>query len=371
MIGSIDVAKSSMIKTVLAGLLVMAVGCVEQSAAGPNSDLGYLFIDLEGPVAVGWTSEVIIMGPATGGSHCADGVCYADHRRLEMEEVRSTDAEILEVIDFEEVLFGEVAGVRVELQAHTVGTVGLEFEFSIDGDDGEELLLDTYSVETREVAFHRLSRILDHISPQGPYGRCPERGAGTYLMDFPGEYQVQLRYLKIDDRGEALRGSGQFPFDIEPEGIVEVDDVDESQHLIRLKVEDFGSVTIAPEEAGDVFTAHFRPISDVQQMRAQAYELSGQGQRGLQVNSFVEGYYYEVEIAPQFEGAPLCGGRMEVQFLSLTPGICEIAAISEGQTSAAIAAHFVGQCHLRLIAPAAAGGQGLVEDLVVSVGHAW
>ena len=383
-----DRALEQDVKVVAAALVLLAAtlgGCVEnQPSVTPNSDGGHLFIDLEAPVAVGWTSEVVIFGPATGGQHCEEGFgCYADHHPIQMGEVISSDESIVEVLGFEVQQYGAVDGIRVDLEAHQEGEVTLDFSFTVEGvesetdeaqeEDQEQIggpVVDSYTVETREVAHMRLARETGHVNPLGPYGTCPERGEGAYLMDVPGEYDILVQMQKLDERGNLLRGFGQFPFEIEPEELVEVQMENESLHQVRLTPKDYGTMTITPEMGGDPFINHFVPVSDVQSLEARAYGLGGQGGRGSEVVQFSEGRFYEFVLAPVLN-VPLCGGRMDVQVQTLTPVICEPAGQLQDRPNEAIAAHHAGDCLLRLTAPAAGGGEGLVQELVIPVQHDW
>lgn len=352
----------------MASLAVMA-SCVEDPTTTPNSDRGHLFVDLEQALAAGWQSEVWIQGPIERRTHLP----------LEMKEVTSSDSSVVEVEDFEWVSDEQIEGVRVDLDVVGPGEAALEFKFSVVGDyeyesegQEEELIYDSFGVQAREVSSIGLSRMLEEASPQGPYGQCPESGLGTYLMSHLDEYVVHLYYEKRDAEGNLLRGKGKFPFKMTPEDAVEVDEIDESRHLVELRPRKFGTVTLEPTMAGRSFEAHFVSGGDVTQMEARLYALNQEGRRAGEAAVLVPDGVYEVEIGPHIpEGGPICGGAMEATAQSLTPAICDVVGQVVDTGNPALVVTEMGECHLRMTLEGAAGGQGLVEEVALPVEPNW
>ena len=384
-------------------------GCaVEEPTAEPNSTEGHLFVDLQDPLAVSWTSQVLVLGPSTGGQHCDDEFgCYGDHRTLERVEVRSSDPAVLLVEEYEVVSRGEIDVLRIDLEAVGEGEAMLEFRFAVEGDDypppeegedddpaqqslqeesseqqaggesddveaDDDRLTDSFSVEAREVSSVRLARILDGVDPQGPFGQCSATDPGLYLMGHLEEYPIYLRMEKIDDRGNRLRGSGRFPFEIEPEGAVEVEEVDEAQHLVKLTPQQFGAVEISPVESGQSFGAVFARTADISSMQTVLHSLSEHGGRTGEATVMHVEQLYEMEIIPDLMSQlPLCGGSLEARVESMTPAICDIIGAVIGTGNPAVRADHGGQCRLRVTLEGAAGGYGLVEDYTYSVEYAF
>lgn len=355
-------------------------GCVERYSGPPsNSDRGYLFIDLEEPIAAGWESEVLILGPATGRQICdSEYGCYSGHRALDIKEIWTEDDEVLEVLEFEQEKIGRLKAVRVRVKTFVPGEATLYFAFSVDGmepGEGEESVdeegnfVDSFLVQTKEAVRFELERLVDEVDPSGPYGQCPRDELGVYLMDSLDSYEVYLRFLKLDEDGERLRGSGEFPFSVEPEGALEVVAAEESTHLVRMKPLRFGEVSMVPEGEGSGLKTRFMSVSEVEAVEVRAYELGLDGGRGREVNGFVAGANFELAAHPRLGDLPLCGGSLLAHVESLTPAICEPLGAIEARGSVALTTYYAGECMLRLTAPGAKGGQGLVETLAVAVEH--
>ena len=380
------VMKSVMVAAVVVG---SAVGCVEDSGEEPNSDQGYLFVDLEHRLAVDWEAEVLVRGPSAGGEFC-DEVrgCYPDHETLQMEEVRSSDPEVVEVTDFEPDSYGEADAVRVDLDVVGEGEATLEFEFAVPGMDTEqdeeasqqgeqsgddELITDSFRVYTGEVVGLRLHRDLDGVDSMGPHAHCPETSAGVYLMDSLDDYTVPLKLLKYDAQGNPLRGSGKFPVDIEPEDAVELEDVDEPRRTVEIRPTAFGSVTMTPEEGGgDPVEAHFTSMGDISQMDVRAYQLSGEGQRMGEAEVMIAEQMYEIEAMPRLaSNAPLCGGAVETSLQSTTPAICEQVGVMETTGNPAVYPGHGGQCSLEVEMDRGSNAAALVESHSFSVEYDW
>lgn len=385
--------KSALIRAMGPGFLALALlimmGCGETEPPPANSDGGHLYVDLEEAVAAGWNSEVVIFGPVQGGRRCHGGECYYDHRRLEILEVFSSDEDVVEVLEIQEESFLGVPGIRLLLEAKEEGEAKIELVFDVEGlepgEEGdqseldqeeaealdEEHFRDSFTVEVREVAEIRLRRVLDHVDPAGPYGSCGEGGAGIYLTAFPGEYDLLLEASKLDARGERLRGSGALPFEVEPEGAMEVVEEFESLHLFRVRPKEHGKVTLKPREgAGADLVQEFLAPAEVAQIDVRGYELSQEGGRLREVTQFREGFYYEIAATPRLEGGPLCGGRLEQEAISLTPALCEPAG-SLGRGTDAFLAHFAGECILRVAVEGVGGGAGITQDLAIPVVHGY
>lgn len=373
----------------------LGVGCVEPPMASPNSDEGHLFIDLEESLAVGWESEVLIMGPATGQQHCDDmRGCYPDSEKVEMLDVTSTDPAVVSVEGFESDAYGESDAVRLELEIHQEGEASLEFQFEVegreppvadDGNQGEEqdqdieadrddeadddagVWSDSYGVEAREVESVQLSRILDEVDSNGPYGLCPESGDGTYLMNSLDDYAVDLRLEKLDDQGNMLRGSGKLPFDIDPEEAVDLEEKDEAHHQVTMTPNEFGTVTISPEDGGSDFESSFMSLAEVSSLDTKLFRLNDEGIRAAEATRLVVDGIYEVAAKPELDsGAALCGGAVETSVESLTPATCEVVGEMADTGNPAITATHGGECHLRI-----ALGDGVVEDWAYSVEYDW
>lgn len=334
----------------------------------PNSDKGHLFVELEQALAVDWQAQILVRGPMGANGHLP----------LKMEEVRSTDTSVVEVEGFEATTEGEQEAIRLDLEILGQGEARLEFEFSVDGEyeiDGEEApqeLTDSFAVEAREVSSVGLSRMLEEVNPQGAYGRCPQSGLGTYLMDHLEEYVVNLYFEKRDAEGNLLRGSGKFPFEITPEGAVELEEVDERRHIVEMRPRAFGSVKVEPTRSGSPLEAHFKRVGDITQMEARLHLLNQEGRRSGEASAMVLDGLYEVEIRPHLpEGGPLCGGAVASEVQSLSPAICDVVGQVVDSGNPAIVANQIGECHLRLTLEGAAGGQGLVEEPFLEVQPAW
>ncbi len=415
---------------IFVGALATVSGCVEDpSVATPNSDRGHLFVDLEAPLAVDWESEIVVLGPATGGQYCSDEHgCYSDHLPVQMDDIVSSDPSVIEVTGFHTESFGEVETIRVQLRAVGAGEARLEFLFDIDGyepepppedssppeaapqgleveanaeegaddeqnrdeqnqqegetlaeeeiDEAESqqagLLRDSFGIEARDVASVRLSRILDDVDASGPYGQCPLSGPGTYLIDHLEDYAVQLKLEKVDSRGELLRGSGEFPFEIEPEDAVEVEMVDEARHLVSLRPQSHGAVKFTPKRNGVPFEAYFTGLGDVTTMDVAMYLLNEHGTRAGEVTAMVVNYLYELNAGPQLpHDAPLCGGGMDWTVQSLTPAVCDVVGVVQDSGNPALLSEHGGECLLRITLEGATGGQGLVEDYRFPVHYDW
>lgn len=372
-----------------AALIATAMACVDDSTMTPNSDEGHLFIDLQKPLAAGWESEVLIMGPSTGGEHCDDDRgCYADHMPLTMEEIRSTDASVVEVKGFGSEDYGEVEVIRVDLEMMQEGEASLEFEFDVDGDyepnsqqeddpddnteDDSEWIEDSFGIEVREVSSVRLARILDDVEPTGPYGQCPESALGTYVMGHIDEYTVSLRFQKLDSEGNVLRGTGAFPFEKQPEEAVAIEEIDEAHHLVQMRPKEFGTVTLEPTMPGSPFRAHFVARGDIQDMDVSLRLLLEDGSRGAEAMVLGVDHFYEVDARPRVpEGGPLCGGAVQTSARSLTPAICEVRGEVMDSGNPALLASQIGECHLEITLHGAGGGQGLVRQMVYGVEPTW
>lgn len=382
------------------GFLGLAVACVEPSLAGPNSDEGHLYVDLEQSLAVGWDAEVLIMGPPTGEQHCDDvRGCYPDSEEIEMLDVTSTDPSVVAVEGFEADRYGESQAVRLDLQILEEGEASLEFQFTVDGrqppaDDesdggesanqtsdtdqnGEEedvdgdgdsgVWSDSFGVEARQVSSVQLSRTVGESDSSGPYSLCPETGPGTYLMNGLDDYDVELHLEKLDEQGNRLRGSGKLPFEIEPEGAVELEISDEVGHPVIMKPNQFGTVTVAPTGAGKAFKASFASLAEVSSLETRVFRLNDEGIRAAEVTGLVVDSVYEVSAKPEIDGdAPLCGGAVETTVESLTPATCEAVGEMADTGNPAITASHGGECQLRI-----AVGDELVEDWVYSVEYGW
>ncbi len=360
----------------LAMMTIMMMSCVESSGPRANSEAGYLFIDLEGPLAAGWNAELWILGPATGGRHCeADLGCFPDHHALEDLEVTSSDDSVAEVLEITHEELNGVPAVRITLDSHSPGEARLQFRFAVaDGFtppeedlDAEDRLADAFSIEVREVAHLRLSRYLEGLNLTSPHSACPQRGPGTYLMEYLEEYDVLLSFQKVDAGGTPLRGSGQLPLTVDPEDAATLADFEPSLDLIRMSLQTFGTLTISPDGGGDEIIGHVLAPGDVTEIFARGFALDTEGRRGLEVGQFRADRLYEVQVEPDNLPAPLCGGQIATQVQTLTPAICDVLGTIEERRTALVAAYVTGECYLRLHAPAAGGGQGLTRDLVIEV----
>ena len=378
-------------------VLVAAMGCVEQSSSDlPTSDGGHLYLDLEESLAVDWQAEIRVLGPTAGGEHCDEQRgCYPAHEPVDMEDVTSADSEIVEVVDFEPDTYGETDAIRVDLEVHEEGETELEFSFVAEveasaddeGDEGgdsetgetddlsdelvEEVVTDTFGVESREVSSVRLSRSLDDVDPDGPYGHCPERGAGTYLMGSLQDYTVELELAKLDAQGNRLRGLGRFPFEVEPEDAIEVDEEDGANHRVVIRPTQFGSVTLTPEIGGTNFVTHFVDIADLNQLEMTAYQLTDQGTRGGVAQTMYVDHLYEIDaMAPLPDDAPLCGGMIPTELDVLTPAICDQIGITESTGNPVVAAQHGGQCQLR-VSGHETNARQLVAEQTFNVEYNW
>lgn len=373
----------------LAAVLLVAAGaagCVEDSdLEEPNSDEGHLFVDLEEALAVDWQSEVLVRGPSTGGEFCDDELgCYPEHETLEMKAVESSDPDVVEVEGFEPDTYGQAEAVRLDLEVVGEGEATLEFRFEVPGADiadqtgegdhqeGSEVLTDSFDVTAREVAAIRLSRMLEHSDPQGPFGQCPERGPGTYLMATLDDYTIPLQLAKLDDQGELLRGSGEFPVDVQPEGAVEVEEFDESNHLVTIRPRQFGQVELIPDGGGSSLEATFASLGDVTEMDVALHQVNEHGQRIGETDTMYAEYPYELEALPRTGAdAPLCDGQVQVHVDSLTPAICDVYGELQTTGNPLVVAEHGGECRLRVTMEGAAGGGGLVEDRAFGVEYNW
>lgn len=373
-------------------LVLSILGCVESSGPSANSDRGHLYVDLERALAVGWEAEIYVKGPATGQQHCDEQLgCYYGHHTVQMHSVESTDADVVRVEGFEGDSYGQTEAVRLDLEVIGEGEASLEFEFEFHSeqassaqdveDDGEEsqetaqgeddggLIRDSFPVTTGEVSSVRLNRRIDDADPTGPYGKCTKSGPGTYLMQSLDEYAVMLTLEKLDSSGTELRGTGKFPFSVEPEEAVEIDDSSPVPNGVELMPSRFGHVELSPEEGGSSFEAWFVDLADVQQTETAIYELTPQGARGRQVGGeMAVDRFYEVDVTPGLaKEAPLCGGALEFEVESMTPAICEQHGFVETTGNPAVYTANGGECHLRVTLHGAAGGGGLVEEYAFGV----
>ena len=377
-------------------------GCVESSISGePNSDQGYLFVELDEALAVDWQSEVLVKGPATGAEHCDnERGCYLDHQPLEMHEVVSSDPEVVEVREFKDDSYGDTDAVRLMLDVVGEGEATLEFRFDAegiavddategeeaedsdgasdsDGDDGadageSESIADSFSVEAREVASLHLERRVGDVDPAGPYGLCPSTGAGTYLLSQVDEMQLEMGFEKLDAGGRRLRGSGGFPVDIEPDDAVEVVDVDEPNHSVTIEPTQFGSVTMTPEGHDQSVEHHFLRAGDLTAMDARLYRLDEQGGRAGATSTMIVDAIYEIEALPGLSGdQPLCGGRVATSVNSMTPAICDEVGVMETTGNPAVTAAHGGVCRLRVSLETGTAGASLVEEHTYDVQYSW
>jgi len=385
------------------GLVVIAgvCGCVESSISGePNSDQGHLFVELDEALAVDWQSEVFVKGPATGVEHCDDERgCYLDHEPLDMHDVVSSDPEVVEVLDFEDDTYGETDAVRLMLDVIGEGEATLEFRFDAEGiavddgesDDGEsggdnddngsddsgerptsEPIVDSFSLEAREVASLNLERRVDDVDAAGMYGLCPSTGAGTYLLSQIDDMQLEMDFEKLDAGGRRLRGSGTFPVDIEPEESIEVVDIDEANHAVTIEPTEFGSVTMTPEEGEQSVEHHFLRAGDLTAMDTSLYRLDEQGGRAGATSTMIVESIYEIEALPGLsDDQPLCGGRVETSVDSMTPAICEEVGVMETTGNPAVAAAHGGVCRLRISLETGAAGASIVEEHTYDVQYSW
>lgn len=363
----------------MAAVFAVGASCVEDPTTVPNSDRGHLFVDLEHALAAGWDSEILIRGPATEGQHCDEELgCYPDHLPIEMKDVTSTDPSVVEVKTFKAQSYGEVEAIRLDLEVGQPGEAVLEFEFSVDGEyevdeeDPSDSIRDSFGVEARAVSTVALTRMLGEADPQGPYGQCPESALGTYLMSHLDEYVVNVYFEKRDADGNQLRGSGPFPFDVQPQGAMEVGGVDESRHLVELRPRAFGTVTLEPTMPGRAFEAHIASRGDITEMEAQLYLLNEEGRRAGQASALVLDHVYEVDIGPHIPGGgPICGGAMATSVESLSPAICDVVGQVVDTGNPALLAGQIGECHVRMTLEGAAGGQELVETRFLQVQPNW
>lgn len=383
----------------LIAALALSWACTaEEPRANPNSAEGHLYVDLDDPLAVDWTAEVVVLG--FGGE-------ATEHRDLTMEDVFSTDPSVVEVNGFEAVESGEIQAVQLDLEAVGEGEADLEFVFSIEGetaaaeeqeadeeqalqeeaddaddpengddeeraDDGSEFLTDSFSLEAREVYSVALSRILDDTDPEGAYGQCPSSGVGLYLMSDLDEYIIQLRMEKIDDRGHRLRGSGKMPFEIDPADAVSIEVLDEAKHLVAMSPKQFGSVMLTPKESGQNFEAHFAGPADISSMEVKLHAVSEHGARIGESTVMAVDELYEVEVIPDLLAElPLCGGGLELNVESMTPAICEVVGALTTTGNPAVSGIHGGHCRLQITLGGAAGGHGLVDDYTYSVEYDW
>lgn len=365
---------------------LVAAGCVEESTEQPNSNEGYLFVDLEHRLAVDWQSRVLVRGPATGGENCDPVLdCYPNHRKLDMKEVTSSDPDVVEVVDFEPDNYGEADAVRLDLDVVGEGEATLEFRFGIEGvdpgdydssdeeddrtdipDDG--VFVDSFDVAARQVAGTQLRRRLDEVDPLGPYANCPETDAGIYLMDGLDQYTVQLEFIKFDNEGNPLRGSGDFPVQMDPEDAVEVVSVDEPRHRVEIRPRNFGSVEMTPPGSNNPLEAHFVSLGDVSQMDVVLHQLARDGSRAGTNEVMFVNYLYELEARPKL-GAdlPLCGGAVPTEVDSLTPAICDQQGVVESTGNPAVAAANGGQCRFQVTLHRGSSAPELVENHSFSV----
>ena len=425
----------SVVTLILIAAAMVLTSCVrDANIATANSDKGHLFIDLDDPLAVGWESEIVVLGPATGEQHCDnEHGCYSDHLPVEVNEVTSSDPSVVEVVDFKSEDFGEVETIRITLNSLSEGEARIELSFDVDGyspgentgeaqqslqDDQEDAednadedvgedeqedteenaeedvgedeqedaednaeenvggdsdwLSDSFEVETREVSSVRLSRLLEDVDPAGPFAQCPASDPGTYLVNHLDDFALQLKLEKIDDRGNLLRGTGKFPFDVEPEDAVDVEVVDEARHLVVLRPQTHGLVEMTPTENGVPFEAYFTAAGEVNDMTVALHALTDQGTRGGETSFMVVNYIFELEVGPYLPtDAPLCGGIMESSVQSLTPAICDVVGTVQDSGNPALLSEHGGECVLRITLEGAANGHGLVEDVRVPVHYDW
>ena len=392
------VVRRIQVVAVTAWLALAGWGCpVEDPAlAQPNSEEGHLFVDLEDPLAVDWETEILVFGPSQGGEHC-DGErgCYPDHMTLKEVEVSSSDPEIVEITSVEVEPYGEVQALRISVAARGTGEAYLEFEFSVEGeypppeeDEGDqeedqqalqeesspegERLSDRFVLEAREVASVRLVRRVDGVDPAGPFGECPRSEQGVYVMANLEQYSVTVDLEKIDDGGTPLRGSGEIPFEIIPEGAVELEEVDDRGEQIRLIPREFGAVELQPTRAGVPFEVYFARLGDIDEVDVQLYGLTDQGFRAQPSSVMYVDYLYELDVQPRLPvEAPLCGGALEVNVISQTPAICDVVGEMLNNGNPAVAAAHGGHCRFQATLAGAGGGHGLEESFTFPVEYAW
>ncbi|RAL25213.1 hypothetical protein DL240_03105 [Lujinxingia litoralis] len=352
-----------------------------ESGPGPNSERGHLFVDLDAPVAAGWESSVLIMGPSNGEEICRESIgCYGDHHALSAHEVRVTGEEgAIEVVAFREVELMGVPGAEVVLRALVPGQARVELSFDIEGmeppvEESEEPggappehFVDAFEVEVRELARVELRRTSGGVDPQGRYGRCPVQGAGAYVFDDPTEVAIFIEQRKLDGDGELLRGSGAFAFEVDPEDALAVFDGEESLHQVRLEPARAGRVSLVDDQGEAQLTFLLSRPSEVDGAQPRMVEITAEGQRGLVVNRMVQGRYYELQLGPTVGGAPLCGGDAVVQKQVMTPVTCELVNGPTSHSEQLVRALNPGECWVRFVAAEANGGRGISVDFQLDV----
>ncbi len=364
--------------------------CVEDPLPEANSDAGHLFIEVERALAVDWGATIAVFGPLTGDTACVDNEgCRYDHHAVEVKDVGSSAPDVVEVVGFGEESFGGVQGVALELEAHEEGAVELEFRIRLpdelidDDDDGESdeneqesvsengVVTDTFSLEARDVASIDLRRDLEDLEAPTPYGNCPGSSLGLYLMDQLSQYRVEVIAEKRDAQGQALRGDGEAPFEIEPEDGASVETSLQRDRYI-LSPERFGELKLRAELGGATWEAQFEQVSNITDMVKRLYRLNNEGRRAEVVEFLHEGQIYEVEVGPDLSGyPPLCGGAMEGYVESMSPAICDVVGMTMDTGNDVIEVGQMGECTLRATLDGAAAGQGVTRDFIYWVEGQW
>ena len=343
--------------------------CVETPSAQPNSDFGHLFVDVEEAFAVDWEANILVRGPATGGTVCDDMQCMPAHRVVDVEEVASVDPEVAEVTGFETVSFGEVQFLSVELDVVGAGEATIELAFTVEGydpedaeRDDEDRLIDSFGIEAREVASIDLSRVVSS-DDKSPYRSCPATGSGIHLLDDLSSQKTLLRLEKRDDEGELLRGSGNFPFDIEPEEAAAVEDYDEARGLITVEPRQWGDVVLQPHTDGSALQMRYARFSEVISTDTRLYAIDQLGGRMGEVTELVVDYVYEVETRPNLPAdQALCQGAGAVRVETLTPAICDVVGWLETTGNPAVVGFYGGECHLEVELFSPGGTSAVVEN---------
>lgn len=340
-------------------------GCVEPTPASPNSDQGEFFVDNEFAVAMGWRSHVSLAGPLTGKQHCegATGICYPDHRAVEVIEVTSEDEAIVDILEFGEHQLGAVQVGRVLVEGMAEGRVKLEAEVKV----GSKEVRDSFDLSVAELASIELQRTLAQVAPYSRYALCSNEAEGAYLFDSVTGIEILLHMYKRDGSGKLLRGHGQFPIDVEPAGAVEFFDDEELLHLIRLQPKAAGRFTLRSQKGSSTLSFNFASQQGITGAYQSAFGRDANGQRTGEVGEFVQGKMYDLVVFPLVNNAPLCGGDARVRKEIRTPGQCGFVGAAHPGSEQVIEATQPGECHVVFFLDGAAGGQGLKYDFVFNV----
>ncbi|MBA2661098.1 MAG: hypothetical protein H0U74_02290 [Bradymonadaceae bacterium] len=353
------------IALLLASILALCAACDAPQALSPNSDNGLFFADNVNGLAMGWKSGITLVGPQNDEYACdqESGACALGHVALKIISARSLDETALKVIAIEPMRIGTVNGAKIVVEALAQGTVKLEAEVEIEG----EVLIDTFDVHVEPVARVGLGRLLEGIAPYSRYAGCTNDKPGAYVFSDPTQLELALNLVKLNAKGEALRGYGKYPITMDPQDSVEFKSYDELRNRLTLTPRINGRVVLRPESDGQALVFSFVGEQAIDNLTPAVFVRDQQGQRSKTTTVLAQGEVYDVALFPTVGGAWLCGGDVTTKKVALTPSTCGFFGEVHDHSEQLIQALNPGECRIRFVVERALGGRGMHFDLLMDV----